>query len=74
MTALRTSASSLRDEITIFLSKNNSDFAYKEPASRKSSEIFERNKLKLRELESKIKLHSPQILIQVISKIFSSQL
>ena len=74
MTALRTAASSLRDEITIFMSKNNSDFAYKEPVSRKSSEINERNKVKLGELESKIKLYSPQILIQVISKIFYSQL
>ena len=52
------------------MSKNNSDFAYKEPASKKSSEVFEKNKLKLRELESKIKLYSPQLLFQVISSIF----
>ena len=71
VTALRTSASALRDEITIFMSKNNSEFAYNEPASKKESDHFEKNKLKLRELESKIKLFSPQLLFQVISLLYS---
>ena len=65
VTALKTSASALRDEINLYMSKNDSNFA-KEPAPKKSSEAFEKNKIKLSEVESKIMLFSPKILFQVI--------
>ena len=72
--ALKAAATAVRDEINIFQARNNSNFS-KEPASKKSLEIFEKNKMKLKEMEDKIMLYSPSFILQVsVNKTVESKL